>query len=130
MESDDEYWSDSSAPLNYDSDEFDFGKDDIIFPPSQDNMEAIQHEERDFLFEAIVILQKYNDLKTPPPRLWKISFSEGDYNRVRDQKSLPRSLQLPCHFLAATKRRRRRGRSLLDSERSFDLLLQEHIGCF
>jgi hypothetical protein len=68
MESDDEYWSDSSAPLDYDSDEFDFGNDDIIFPPSQDNVEAIQQEERDFLFEALIILQKYNDLETPPPR--------------------------------------------------------------
>jgi hypothetical protein len=76
MESDDEYYSDSSAPLDDDSDEYDFGKDDIIFPPSQDNMKAVQHEERDFIFEAIALLQKYNDLKTPPPRFGNFRFQK------------------------------------------------------
>jgi hypothetical protein len=66
----DEVESDSSAIPDDDSDEYDFGKDEIIFPPGpSENVEAIQKEERDFFFEAIAILQKYNDLKLRYPAL-------------------------------------------------------------
>ena len=36
-----EYCGDSSAIHDYDSDNSDFGKDDILFPPGPENVEAI-----------------------------------------------------------------------------------------
>jgi hypothetical protein len=104
MESNDEEdWSDSTAVPDDDSDEYDFGKDEIIFPPGpSENPKGGAR----LLFRSDRYSTKVQLPKSSDTALWKLSPPDGSHNRVPNQKLLPPSLQFPGNILVATKRHR------------------------